>query len=180
MSDETTLLPCPFCGGDAEIIETEHSWNLRIEHEQTCFFATQVCGEWTKAEAIAAWNTRTHGTLTAEQVRRVIERQGINDGCIYSVLKGSFKAIADELNATMGNPINEATGKPFDFSKLANRLNGDEVAELDSGTCKPVETETLENVTAHVMECDECGGTYEHVNGAYPRCPHCGAKVVER
>ena len=62
-----------------------------------------------------------------------------------------------------------------DWQAVADELN----AEL-GGTCKPVETETLENVTAHVMECDECGGTYEHVNGDYERCPRCGRKVVER
>lgn len=34
-------------------------------------------------------------------------------------------------------------------------------------------------VTVHVMECDRCGGTYEHVNGDYERCPHCGAVFKE-
>lgn len=45
------------------------------------------------------------------------------------------------------------------------------------GTCNPVETATLENATAHVMECDTCGGTYEHVNGDYEWCPRCGRKA---
>ena len=31
-------------------------------------------------------------------------------------------------------------------------------------------------LTVHVMECPECGRTYEHVNGDYERCPHCGTK----
>ena len=47
---------------------------------------------------------------------------------------------------------------------------------LGSGTCNPVETATLENATAHVMECDMCGRTYEHVNGDYEYCPRCGRK----
>ena len=55
--------------------------------------------------------------------------------------------------------------------------------------CLPIpdETETLEcvcdgigsygkKVTIHVMECPECGRTYEHVNGDYERCPHCGTR----
>ena len=58
MSDETTLLPCPWCGGEAEIIETEYAWYMNIEHEPTCFFAAEVNDEWTKAKAIAAWNRR--------------------------------------------------------------------------------------------------------------------------
>jgi len=59
-----------------------------------------------------------------------------------------------------------------------------------SGTCIADETETWEcicdqigrygkRVTVHVMECSECGHTYEHVNGDYEYCPHCGRRVVE-
>ena len=38
--------------------------------------------------------------------------------------------------------------------------------------------EAILNHSAKVVECSECGRTCEHVNGSYPRCPHCGAKVV--
>ena len=34
--------------------------------------------------------------------------------------------------------------------------------------------------TVHVLECSACGETCEHVNGGYPRCPHCGRKAVKR
>ena len=30
----------------------------------------------------------------------------------------------------------------------------------------------------HVMECSECGRTYEHVSGNYEFCPHCGRRIV--
>jgi len=55
-------------------------------------------------------------------------------------------------------------------------------AELGSGTCELVETDSYSNPHefVHVLECSACGETCEHVNGSYPRCPHCGAKVVER
>lgn len=99
--------------------------------------------------------------LTAEQVRKAIfdgSAYASYDGAQYYANGISMQAIADELNAVMG-----------------------------SGTCNPVETEAItyyneyghDTVKVHVMECDECGGTYEHVNGDYERCPHCG-KVVER
>lgn len=66
----------------------------------------------TEDEAIAAWNTRTHGTLTAEQVREAIEeaKSELLESCEYvgdmyqrqsDVLKAFGKmeqAIADELN----------------------------------------------------------------------------------
>lgn len=52
------LLPCPFCGGEAKITETEHAWYMNIEHEPTCFYAIEIDDEWMKAKAIEAWNTR--------------------------------------------------------------------------------------------------------------------------
>lgn len=54
-------------------------------------------------------------------------------------------------------------------------------ATLGSGTCELVETDRYTNSreTIHVLECSECGETCEHVNGIYPRCPHCG-KAVKR
>lgn len=70
-------------------------------------------------------------------------------------------------------------------------------ATLGRGTCHPVptcnadETDTLECVrddmggyckklTVHVMECTECGHTYEHVNGDYEFCPRCGRKRADK
>lgn len=51
--------------------------------------------------------------------------------------------------------------------------------QATSETCELEETETLKNVTAHVLECSACGRTCEHVNGDYPRCPYCG-RLVKR
>ena len=91
--------------------------------------------------------------LTVAQVRKAIydcSTYASYDGCTYYASGIRLQAITDELND-----------------------------ELESGMCNPIETETLENVTAHVMECDKCGHTYEHVNGDYKRCPYCG-KLVKR
>lgn len=33
-------------------------------------------------------------------------------------------------------------------------------------------------ITVHVMECPECGRTYEHVWGEYEFCPRCGRRFV--
>lgn len=63
-------------------------------------------------------------------------------------------------------------------------------SERTNGTCYADETDTWEcvcdqigrygkRVTIHVMECSECGRTYEHVNGDYEFCPRCGRKVVD-
>ena len=77
MSDETTLLPCPFCGGEAKIIESDYGMYLTgyaVYCKGECHAKLGVSGrlgeayEWTpyfdtEAEAIAAWNTRAdyHG-----------------------------------------------------------------------------------------------------------------------
>lgn len=74
----------------------------------------------------------------------------------------------------------------------------EEMAELgwvrDMGTCHAYETETVKcsredatiyhgrwffgaPLTVHVMECSECGHTYEHVNGSHEFCPRCGRRV---
>lgn len=59
-----------------------------------------------------------------------------------------------------------------------------------TGTCIADETETIsvrgdtrgyyfdKHFTIHVMECSECGHTYEHVNGDYEYCPRCGRRIV--
>lgn len=57
-----------------------------------------------------------------------------------------------------------------------------------TGTCTADETDTWEcvcdqvgrygkRVTVHMMECSECGHAYEHVNGDYEYCPHCGRRI---
>ena len=56
------------------------------------------------------------------------------------------------------------------------------------GECTADETETIKalyndnhhikHVTVHVMECSACGHTYEHVNGDYEYCPHCGRRMA--
>lgn len=105
-------------------------------------------------ESIKAWNTRAaNGTLTAEQVREAIKKHAEDDSCyIFEVYGEMCGPIADELNTTLG-----------------------------SGMCELVETDSYSdaNEVIHVLECSECGKTCEHVNGGYPRCPHCG-KAVKR
>ena len=93
------------------------------------------------------------GKLTAEQVRGVLLLH-LPHREYYSIAQtDGWQAIANELNAAIG---------------------GDE--------CELEETESHSNANEviHVLECSACGETCEHVNGSYPRCPHCGRKTVRR
>lgn len=113
MSDEATLLPCPWCGCEAETHKTIDGWIAACGSEQSELdgftHKAQAYGT-TEAEAIAAWNARAattigkvqveiepvlHGTLTAEQVREAIEKRFDFD---VWVPLARWQAIADELN----------------------------------------------------------------------------------
>lgn len=49
------LLPCPFCGGEASgEFFSQNAWSIFCDK---CHASAAMCE--TKAEAIAAWNTRT-------------------------------------------------------------------------------------------------------------------------
>lgn len=58
----TGLLPCPFCGGEAEMLTAEsmHGGNLYGVMCNCCACRTDVFDN--EAEAIAAWNTRAERT----------------------------------------------------------------------------------------------------------------------
>ena len=54
------------------------------------------------------------------------------------------------------------------------------IATLGGGECELVEVDSYssDRETIHVLECSACGKTCEHVNGSYPKCPHCGRRAV--
>ena len=79
----------------------------------------------------------------------------------------------------------------YDDALARRKPDASKVHVFGRGTCIADETETIsvrgdtwgyyfdKHFTIHVMECSECEHTYEHVNGDYEFCPHCGRRVVE-
>ena len=63
MNDE--LKPCPFCGGEAEIEECGGMWAVECTEYETCGCELNMAFG-SKAEAVAAWNTRAERTCRVE------------------------------------------------------------------------------------------------------------------
>ena len=57
------LLPCPFCGGPAEVESKRCGWRVHCI-KPSCYTAGPYPDDCTEAEAITAWNQRT-GQLVA-------------------------------------------------------------------------------------------------------------------
>lgn len=156
-----TLKPCPFCGGEARLIRSAPDWYFPACMNREC-----AC-DWTdsyptKAEAIAAWNTRaTHGTLTAEQVRELIAphlhaRPTFDFGRHGAVWRADFQAIADELNARTERTCRDANTR------------------FNAWTCSECKCTLL-------LMFDDYGEPTLNVDGvaSVPNyCPNCGAKVI--
>ena len=127
-----------------------------VDCEGTQFLDMEWHHFFTPEQAIAA--TFGGGKLTAEQVREIVEKHWHDLPAEYDMPESSalpeysydWQAIADDLNAT-----------------------------LDSGECELIEVDSYSNANEviHVLECSACGETCEHVNGSYPKCPHCGKSV---
>ena len=161
MSDETTLLSCPFCGGEAFVrIDTYFVAN-QARYRVGCDVDSYCHGYYgyskyytTEDEAIAAWNTRAHGTLTAEQVENAVKKYAHDDSCyIFEVYGEMCGPIADELNAAMGG-----------------------------GECELIYGETDNGVDSWFTQCGgRFNATFEDGRMVHPKyCQLCGKKAVER
>ena len=194
----TELLPCPFCGGEAETFNpfnADGTWCVLCSE---CAAATGF--EQTEAEAIAAWNSRAE--LGSEPPYDELLRCLENDWNIRASWDGLRKFWCIELteegvrmrDAELGSgtitveqvsmylkamAYDLQTPNPFktlDEKKAIIERYAHELVELGSGTCEQVLTDCDDGLippfTAH---CSACEGEW----GFTPKyCPECGAKVT--
>lgn len=174
------LKSCPFCGGEARYVEGYFSCDGRADRPfialcTNCDARIELMPKWSEFNpyqmdgceeemrklVFEEWNTRTHGTLTAEQVEKAIHdcsTYASYDGCTYYASGIRLQAIADELNG------------------------------LGSWTCSIVKTwSDSDYVDGWRYRCSECGGFIPvderdpetgDVISAANFCPNCGRKVV--
>lgn len=132
--DTDKLENCPFCGGNAIVVNEDRSW---IECADCPSKA--VCGPFdTEAEAIRAWNTRACPTLPAsDEVREKVALALVNYDCaqtdcpaLSSVEEFRFDADRDEylgradaaLSAIPADPVVEV--RKFDLGDRVTKTKG--------------------------------------------------------
>ena len=86
-----------------------------------------------------------------------------------------FNYTAPELLPLRIQEVLDAPNEP-------HRIGGVVYVPEGGGECELAEVDSYSNANEviHVLECSACGHTCEHVNGSYPRCPHCGTKAAKR
>lgn len=99
------MMPCPFCGGEAEISSHEIFGSAVICNTEGC--AANLESHNSDAEAIAAWNTRPTPALSAADADEIVRlaKAWVDAGIRHRVaiyahdLSGGYQALERELNA---------------------------------------------------------------------------------
>lgn len=74
------LLSCPFCGGEAEILEHDNGWAIwHCIMCKNCKASQEWRKGYTKEEAITAWNTR-------KPMERILERLETEDMALFNAI----------------------------------------------------------------------------------------------
>jgi len=155
----TELLPCPFCGGEAEFQMFDNVCNVVCSN---CHIGTRFESLDFHEQVVEAWNTRAElgsGMLTAEQAMAIAGKHQ-PDYCSDTHVCFDWQAIADELNAaTLGGGTCHDKGYIEDGEWYFGCSNcGGEFDYSD-------------------FACEFAKGC---LLGSPKFCPNCGAKVVKR
>ena len=147
MNDETTLLPCPFCGGEAETTSNGRGqYTAGVRCKDTGCGCRLYIAFRSRAEAIAAWNTRAElgseriAELEAEneRLRRAGYEIGYHDA-MKAAKRGGTLTAEQVREAAMSNsrqyksPVDDGVWiTEYDWQAIADKLN----TTLGGGTCE--------------------------------------------
>lgn len=175
MSDKTTLLPCPFCGGEAfPNIELTKHW---IECRECA--AESGCYR-TEAEAIAAWNTRADLKARISELEKQWDTRDSDCIALESKVNRLEDEIADwsELHAQVLSERNHVIAERDEWKAKLADMN----AERHVETCRITASSTdglCSDNPRHYFELS-CGHSFT-LDGLEPPnyCKVCGAKVIQ-
>lgn len=95
MSDEA-LLPCPFCGADARLMEREGKWRVFTDCHEDCMFNSLEAWEFDKRKrAIVLWNRRIPSVSTAELEKLAEKYQRVPDIAITPAVQITQSFVSD-------------------------------------------------------------------------------------
>lgn len=113
--NQTALEPCPFCGGEAELVnDHDHSW---IRHNGC---PADLGGFECQGDAIAAWNRRSRETTMRAWLETAIEHGTVNSRTYNAIkaldlaeVKSALAALSSmEAGAVKRECATDACGKP--------------------------------------------------------------------
>ena len=88
--NKTELKPCPFCGGEAEIVDTGDLYG-HCEYSVSCT-SCNCNTDWltNKKEAVQAWNKRAFDYETADHISSFLQDNGYDDAskavdCVFDL-----------------------------------------------------------------------------------------------
>ena len=149
MSEPTELLPCPFCGGEANVIDHHNddgSVSVGCNNDTCLGFSGLGWLYKTEAEAIEAWNTRTpveydgwfYLPKPKENIVQYGESEVVKTECGYKINQrvSVFESAIREWGDQLGEYVMKRVGEVF---------NPTETCELEIST----------DMTA--IRCSKCG-----------------------
>lgn len=96
------LKPCPFCGGEANLVEDPHNWvwSIGCSNDKCLGFSGLGWTYTSEREAAEAWNTRAERTCRAIPHDNLNESEGMGDAWEVCSECGALLAVITDNQTT--------------------------------------------------------------------------------